>query len=404
MHRFLKHRLLVYLVLFSSTAWPYSILTHEAIIDASWESAILPLLKKKFPQADEKDLKKAHAYAYGGAIMPDMGYFPFGSKRFTDMVHYVRTGDFVQTLIDSARDVKELAFAYGALAHYFGDKIGHSHAVNRCIHMVYPDATQDSPSRDTITYEQDKLSHRRLEFGYDVIQVARGNYAHEAFHNFIGFKISDDLLRRAFKATYGMELSEIFPSFFTAVPSLRFSVKRMFPRITKAAWVTKRKEIEKNKPGITGKQFIYHMPFRTYKKEYREEKPGIRAHFVALVVLLVPKVGPARALKFKTPTEEAEKRFLESFEMTVTELGKALKSQNLRLENINYDTGKKVKKGEYKLTDETYDELLDDSDEVSLAQKKDIVQYYESSQPSCKNKKRQKRLCKKLDRLKKEFN
>ena len=35
----------------------YSILTHEAIIDASWEKSIQPLLKRKFPQATEADLK-----------------------------------------------------------------------------------------------------------------------------------------------------------------------------------------------------------------------------------------------------------------------------------------------------------------------------------------------------------
>ena len=60
-----------------------------------------------------------------GCIIQDMGYYPFGSKFFSDLVHYVRTGDFVANLIGEAQNLDEYAFALGALAHYAADTQGH---------------------------------------------------------------------------------------------------------------------------------------------------------------------------------------------------------------------------------------------------------------------------------------
>ena len=69
------------------TSNAYSILTHEALIDVNWEKVLLPLLKQKYPGSTDLELKEAHAYAYGGAVVPDMGYFPRGSKLFTNLIH-----------------------------------------------------------------------------------------------------------------------------------------------------------------------------------------------------------------------------------------------------------------------------------------------------------------------------
>jgi hypothetical protein len=74
-------------------AYGYSVLTHEAIIDSTWDSAIRPLLLQRFPAATPDELTQAHAYAYGGCIIQDLGYYPFGSKFFSDLTHYVRSGD-----------------------------------------------------------------------------------------------------------------------------------------------------------------------------------------------------------------------------------------------------------------------------------------------------------------------
>ncbi len=77
------------------------------------------------------ELIKAHAYAYGGCIIQDLGYYPFGNKFFSDLTHYVRSGDFVLNLITESQDLDEYAFALGALAHYAADNNGHPIAVNR---------------------------------------------------------------------------------------------------------------------------------------------------------------------------------------------------------------------------------------------------------------------------------
>ena len=103
------------------TAQGYSVLTHEAIIDSAWEQGIRPLLLKRFPAATPEDLKRARAFSYGGSAIQDLGYYPFGNKFFRELVHYVRSGDFVQALIRDSSDLDEYAFALGALSHYCAD-------------------------------------------------------------------------------------------------------------------------------------------------------------------------------------------------------------------------------------------------------------------------------------------
>jgi hypothetical protein len=190
------------LVLLHSRCWGYSVLSHEAIIDASWDKSIKPLLLQKFPETTSDELLSAHAYAYGGAVTPDIGYFPLGSKLFTELLHYVRSGDFVTTLLDEAQNVQEYAFALGVMCHYNADKYGHPIGVNPSAPLVYPKV--HAKYGDYVTYEQDPLSHIRTEFGFDVLQTGRGNYAPEAYHDFIGFKIATDALERAFAKTYGL--------------------------------------------------------------------------------------------------------------------------------------------------------------------------------------------------------
>src|SRR5437660_6365479 len=115
----------------------YSILTHEEIVDLLWADQIKPLVLQKFPAATDEDLRKAHAYAYGGCLIQDMGYYPFGNKMFSDLVHYVRSGDFVEALFAEATDINEFAFALGSLGHYAADTIGHP-AVNAAVAMEFP--------------------------------------------------------------------------------------------------------------------------------------------------------------------------------------------------------------------------------------------------------------------------
>src|SRR5947207_5941798 len=127
------------LVLFSAqNAYSYSVLTHEAIVDSTWDSAIKPLLLKRFPAATAGELTTAHAYAYGGCIIQDLGYYPFGSKFYSDLTHYVRSGDFILNLIRESRDLDEYAFALGAMAHFAADNSGHRIATNVSVPLLYP--------------------------------------------------------------------------------------------------------------------------------------------------------------------------------------------------------------------------------------------------------------------------
>src|ERR1044071_5530875 len=114
----------------------YSVLTHEANIDALWDSGIRPLLARRFPRATAAELKHARAFAYGGSVIQDLGYYPFGSHFFSNLLHYVRSGDFVESMIGDARTVDEYAFALGALAHYASDNTGHPEAVNKSVALI----------------------------------------------------------------------------------------------------------------------------------------------------------------------------------------------------------------------------------------------------------------------------
>ncbi|MFZ1035236.1 MAG: zinc dependent phospholipase C family protein, partial [Candidatus Acidiferrales bacterium] len=107
-------------------------------MDSAWDDAIKPLLLQRFPDATHEQLKEAHSYAYGGSVIQDLGYYPFGSHFFSDLVHYVRTGDFVQALLRDSSNLDEYAFALGALAHYAADNEGHRLAVNKSVPMLYP--------------------------------------------------------------------------------------------------------------------------------------------------------------------------------------------------------------------------------------------------------------------------
>ena len=235
----------------------YSVLTHEAIIDANWEKSIQPLLKAKYPGATDDQLKQARAYAYGGAVAPDMGYFPFGSLFFTNLVHYVRSGDFVNALLSEATDLNEYAFALGALCHYYADNYGHPLGTNRCVPLVYPKMKEKYGNM--VTYGQDHISHIRMEFGFDVLQTARGTYASQAYHDFIGFQVARPVLERAFLKTYGLDINDVFGNLSLAINTFRWSVKNLFPVLTRAAWKTRGSEIAKSKPGTTSRNFIYRM-------------------------------------------------------------------------------------------------------------------------------------------------
>ena len=367
-------------------AQAYSVLTHEAIVDASWEHEIKPLLLGRFPDSTKDQLRDAHAHAYGGAIIQDMGYYPFGSKFFSDLTHYVRSGDFIVALIRSSQNLNEYAFALGALAHYAADNEGHPIGVNRAVPLIYPRlAKRFGP---VVTYEDDPKTHLKAEFSFDVVEVARGQYAPQAYHDFIGFQVSKELLERAFEETYSLPLSEQFRSLDLALGTYRYSVSELIPEMTKTAWSAKRTEIEKLQSGITRRKYIYRLSRATYHKEWdrQYQRPGFGARFLAWLFRFIPKIGPFRALGFQIPTPQAEKLFLTSFEDTLREYRTLIaesKRGDLRLVNENFDTGRPTRQGQYRMADTTYEQLLEKfanrPDKISTELRANILAFYQAS-------------------------
>jgi len=344
-----------------TTASAYSALAHEAIIDAAWDGSIEPALRARFhPTPDE--LKRARAFAYGGSLIQDIGYYPFSSRFFGDLTHYVRSGDFVEALLRESTDVTEYAFALGALAHYAADNRGHPVSVNRAVPILYPKLRERFG--DVITYEQSPSAHLKTEFGFDVVQVARGKYASGAYHDFIGFEVSKPVMERAFQSTYGLDLNDVFESIDLSIGTFRWTVNTTIPGMTKVAWDLKQKEIEALTPGQTRERFTFSQTRAAYEQAWGTEykRPAFRHKLLAFLLRIVPRFGPFRPLAFKPPTAETERWFLDSFERTVEyyrTLVDAAGRARLSIANRNFDTGAPVKPGEYSLVDRTYAQLVE---------------------------------------------
>jgi Zinc dependent phospholipase C len=389
MVRLYKHslmRVLIVVFLFAYNTLPcnaFSVLTHEAIVDANWDQVLLPLLKQKYPRASAEELKEAHAYVYGGALAPDMGYYPLSCKLFTDLIHYVRSGDFIESLFSNAQNLNDYAFAAGVLCHYYADVYGHSEGINVSVPLLF--RAMRKRYGDTVTYAENHLSHIRTEFSFDVLQTARGNYASTAYHDFIGFQIPKPLLKKAFLQTYGLDIDELFGNFEKATARFRWGVVNLLPFVTKAAWATKRSDIRKLQPTATGRNFIYRMHRRNYRHQFgQKEEPKFFEFVFSIATRILPRIGPFRILKFKAPPPEADKHFVESFDSASQHYARfvvTLNKNNVELENLDFDTGKKTAQGEYALADQTYCKLLMKLKEkgfetVSSSLKDNILSFY----------------------------
>jgi zinc dependent phospholipase C len=350
------------LILCAPSCRAYSVLTHEAIIDVLWDSNIRPLLLKRFPHATPDELARAHAYVYGGAIIQDIGYYPHGKKFVSDSTHYFRSGDFILSLLRNSQDLNEYAFAIGSMAHYAADNYGHRLATNVVVPMLYPELKKKYGPM--VTYEDNPIAHIKTEFGFDVLQVAKGHYAPDSYHDFIGFEVSLPVLERAFQETYGIELKSLMSNEEKAANSYRSSVNGLIPKATRVAWNLKQNDIQKDEPGITRKKFLYNLSRASYEKEWGKDyqRPTASDKFLAFVIRILPKIGPLKILTFRTPTPEAQKLFENSFNTTVDRyraLLIALGKGQLQLPNDNFDVGDVTARGQYKLADKTCAELLD---------------------------------------------
>jgi len=391
------------IVVTASPLSAYSVLSHEATIDVTWDKVLEPLLKQRFPRASADDLLRARAFAYGGSVIQDLGYYPFGNKFFSNLVHYVRSGDFVEALLRDARDVDEFAFALGALAHYANDTSGHPEAINVTVPMVYPKLQRKFG--DVVTYAQAPHQHVIVEFSFDIVHAVGGAFLPDTYKRFIGFRVATPLLERAVRETYGLEMRDLFGDLDRSISTYRYAVSQIIPTLTAAAWRDKHDEIVKLTPAIDRRAFVFSYPRAAYEQDYGREyqRPGFFARVLGVLYRILPKIGPLKPLSFKAPTPEAAELFARSFRDATarfrTEVND-LKDRQFEIANANFDTGRPSRFGDYSLADDTYGELLAQlSDQkfqgMPVALTRNIVAFYgDGPGPSVQDKKVRKRWAK----------
>src|SRR6202167_1947880 len=338
----------------------YSVLTHEEIVDLLWTNEIRPLLGKRYPGLSEDQLKEAHAYAYGGAVIQDLGYYPFGSREFSDLVHYVRSGDFVRELLRESQDVDEYAFALGALSHYAADIAGHP-AVNQSVAIEYPKLR--AKYGKFVRYGDDRTAHLKTEFGFDTVQVAKNRYASQQYHDFIGFQVSKPLLERVFPVVYGRELKDVLAHEDLAVGSYRWAVSRLIPQMTQVALQTHKKDLMQETPDFAKRKFLYRLSRSDYERQWGKDyvKPGVGTRVLSTLLRYIPKIGPFKAMAFNNPTPQTEDLYFKSINTSVDQYRAFLeqvRTESLVLPNCDLDSGKVTEAAEYSLTDDTYAKLL----------------------------------------------
>ena len=381
----------------------YSVLSHEATIDVTWDKVLEPLLKQRFPRASADDLLRARSFAYGGSVIQDLGYYPFGSKFFSNLVHYVRSGDFVEALLRDARDIDEFAFALGALAHYANDTSGHPEAINVTVPIVYPKLQRKYG--DAVTYAQAPKQHVIVEFSFDIVHAVGGAFLPDTYKRFIGFRVATPLLERAVRETYGLEMRDLFGDLDRSISTYRYAVSQIIPTLTAAAWRDKHDDIAKLTPAIDRSAFVFSYPRTAFEQDYGRDyqKPGVFARFLGVLYRILPKVGPLKPLSFKAPTPEASELFAKSFRDASARFRAEvndLKDRKFEIANANFDTGKPSRFGDYSLADDTYGQLLEQlSDQkfqgMPVALTRNIVAFYgDGPGPSVQDKKVRKRWAK----------
>lgn len=384
--------------MFVQACGAYSVLTHEQIVDLLWKDRIRPAIEARYPGLTPDQTRQAHAYAYGGSLIQDMGYYPFGNKYFSNLTHYVRSGDFVAAMIQEAQNANEYAFALGALAHYAADNAGHP-AINRAVAMEFPELRKKYG--DVVTYEDSPKSHIRAEFGFDMTEVAKNHYTSDAYHDFIGFEISESLLERTFPKVYGIQFKDVIHNEDLAIGTFRRAVSQVIPQMTRVALLARTKEMVPDKNGPAKRKYLYYLSRAEYERDWGRtyHRPGFGTRLLAVVLRIIPKRGPFSALSFKVPPQPAEDMFVKSIDTTVRDYGSFLEEAQkgtLNLENKDFDTGQETRPGEYALADQTYARLVgdlakDDFKDLSPSLQENIEAYYSNSDAPLATKRHPKR-------------
>jgi Zinc dependent phospholipase C len=380
---------LIFLIAFTrlaTHAGAYSVLTHEELIDLAWNDSIRPLLLARFPHATDAQLIEAHAYAYGGSAIQDMGYYPFGKRFFSNLTHYARTGDFITWLFRHAQTLDEYAFAVGALSHYLGDTIGHSQAVNPATALGFSKLKQEFGN--SVTYGESPHAHIRTEFAFDIDELTDLAFAPPAYLKRIGFRVPRKFLEQAFVSTYGFDIHQVLGRAHPALRSYRTSVRSFIPAFAEAEVVLHRHQFPAHPDDEAYRTFRERVANTNYERHWRHtyKGPGIGAHLLAVLVFLVPKIGGASDLAIKIPTQKTEEWYLQSVNHTLDAFRETLHTHlstadSSPLANLDLDTGNSAKFGDYPLADQTYAQLVlrlaaNPDRTIPADLKQNIVDYY----------------------------
>ncbi len=385
--------LIAVFLLCEHVASAYAVLTHEELIDLTWQDSIVPLLLAKYPHLSPAQLREARAYAYGGCVIQDIGYYPEGDRFFSDLTHYVRSGDFVVNLFRDAHNADELAFAVGALSHYIGDSIGHSEATNIAVPIEFP--TLQARYGKVVSYAEGEHQHVQTEFAFDIDQLAHHRLAPLGFQRHAGLRVPVHQLALAFYQTYGVTDFVGIHSHFIKVRAYRYAVRVFIPRIAYAVTVLHRRH-EPPDPDTPDTRVIEQELARVGAEDRwnrYSQQAGLETHLLAYLIFILPKVGPLALVNVKGPTEQTEADYMRSVLLSVRALRVSLHRftpprpggdppqhktapaaplpadthrERLQSEfdprdplpNRDLDTGHVVQPGGYPLTDATYAELL----------------------------------------------
>ena len=378
----------------------YSVLTHEQLIDLTWKQGIVPLLLSRYPTLTPEQLEHARAYAYGGCVIQDIGYYPLGDQFFSDLTHYVRSGDFVVNLFRNAGNADELAFAVGALSHYIGDSIGHSTATNLAVPVEFPKLGERYGK--AVNYAEGEHQHVQTEFAFDIYEIGHQRLAPVHYLRHVGLEVPVKQVSLAFYQTYG--LRQDFTQHRAArvnVGGYRFAVRRFIPRIAYAVNLLHRHHepaeldtAELARLNAAVAQVAAANDWQLYRR-----KPGVGTYTLAGLLYILPKVGALKLVAVKGPTQATEQEYVHSVLASVDALDGALRrftpppavkatareaaaadphadspvpvptmvlqgaptaaaSKLHPLPNRDLDTGNPVRPSGYRLTDETYAKLL----------------------------------------------
>jgi hypothetical protein len=372
----------------TQAAVPYSVQTHEELIDLAWKQSIRPILLKHYPTLTEAQLREAHAYAYGGCAIQDFGYYPFGNAFFSDLTHYVRAGDFVLSLLHNAKTADELAFAIGSLSHYIGDSIGHSAAINLSVPVEFPKLEKKyGPS---VNYAENPHAHVQTEFAFDINQLSKKRFAPSAYLKYVGLEVPMPLLRTAFFETYGLRLPDIIGSKQTSIHIYRYAVRSFLPNIARAETILHKKNFPEDIPSSDLNDLTNDLIQASADNDWEayRKNPGFTSHLYADFIFILPKVGTLKLLAIKGPNQHTEDLYIKSVNRSIKALRLVLTNFDRidhYLSNRDLDTGEVVKPGGYSLTDTTYAKLLaliteKPTNVVPTQLKHDLVQYYADPQ------------------------